>query len=126
MLVTSTSVSPSHSVIISRTKLILGFGIAVKSIPFGTIFSRVDTKSISDNDFLSDLANRLNFFFELTTRDLFFLPCYAKSSLSKFKSFLLGSIYFLHGSHLFAELMHDGFVKPVRTAASTPNIATAT
>ena len=30
----------------------------------------------------------------------------------------------LHGSYLFAELMHDVFFKPVRTTASTQNIVT--
>ena len=43
-LVTSTSVSPAQSAIISRTKPILGFGAAVKSILLGTISSRVDAK----------------------------------------------------------------------------------
>ena len=81
MHVTSTSVSPVQSVIISRTKSILGFGTAVKSIMFGTISSRADTKSINDNGFLSDLANVLNFFFGLATSGLFFLPRCAKSSL---------------------------------------------
>ena len=42
MLVTSTSVSPAHSLIISLTKKILGFGTAVKSKLFGTISSRAD------------------------------------------------------------------------------------
>ena len=127
MLVTSTSVSPAHSVIISQTKSILGFGTVVKSILFGTISSRANVKSINDNGFLSDLANGLNFFFGLATRGLFFLPRCPKSSLSKFKSLIfVGSISFLHGSHSFAELIHDGFVKPVRTAASTRHIAAAT
>ena len=38
----------------------------------------------------------------------------------------VGSITFLQGSHLFAELGHGGFVKPVRTAAFTQNPAAAT
>ena len=53
MLVTSTPVSPGHSVIISSTKSILGFGAVVKSILFGTISSKADAKSINDNGFLS-------------------------------------------------------------------------
>ena len=61
MLVSSASVFPSHSVIISQTKSILGFGTAVKRILFDTI-SRADAKSINGNGFLSDLANGLNFF----------------------------------------------------------------
>ena len=65
MLVTSTSVSPAQSVIISQTKSILGFGRTVKSILFGTISSRADAKSINDNGFLSDLGKGLNFFFGL-------------------------------------------------------------
>ena len=87
MLVTSTSVSPAHSVIISQTKSILGFGTAVKSILCNTISSRDDAKSINDNGFLSDLANGLNFFFGLT------IPRCAKSSLSKFKSLIFFSSY---------------------------------
>ena len=87
MLVTSTSVSPAHSVIISQTKSILGFGTAVKSILCNTISSRADAKSINDNGFLSDLANGLNFFFGLT------IPRCAKSSLSKFKSLIFVSLY---------------------------------
>ena len=127
MLVTSRSVSPAHSVIISQTKSILGVGTAVKSILFGTISSRADAKSINDNGFLSDLANGLNFIFRLATRGLLFLTRCAKSSLSKFKSLIfVGSISFLHGSHSFAELVQDGFVKPVRTTASTQNIAAET
>ena len=47
---------------------------------------RSDAKSMNDNGFLSHLANGFNFFFGLATRGLFFLPRYAKSSLSKFKS----------------------------------------
>ena len=39
---------------------------------------------------------------------------------------LVGSISSLHGSHSFPELVHDGFVKPVRTAASNRNITAAT
>ena len=127
MIVTSTSVSPIQPVIISQTKSVLAFGTAVKSILFGTISSRADPKLINDNGFLSDLANGLNFFFGLVTSGLFFLPRCAKSSLSKFKSLIfVGSIYLLHGSHSFAELLHDGFVKPVRTAASARNTAAAT
>ena len=61
MLVSSTSVFPSHSVILSQTTSILGFGTAAKSILFDTI-SRADAKSINGNGFLSDLANGLNFF----------------------------------------------------------------
>ena len=57
MLVTSTSVSPAQSVTISRTKSILGSGTALKTILFGTIFSRANAKSINDNGFLSYLAN---------------------------------------------------------------------
>ena len=69
----------------------------------------------------------LNFFFGLATRGLLFLPNCAKSSLSKFNFIIfVGSIYFPHGIYSFAELEHDGFVKPVRTAASTRNIAAAT
>ena len=49
MLVTSTSVSPAHSVIISRTKSILGLETAVKSMLFGKISSRADAKSINGN-----------------------------------------------------------------------------
>ena len=33
---------------------------------------------------------------------------------------------FLQGSRSFAELVYDGFVKPLRTAAFTRNIAAAT
>ena len=88
MLVTSTSVSPAHSVIIFRTKSILGFRAAVKSILFGIVFSRRDAKSINDNGFLSNLANGLNFFFGLATRGLFFLQHCAKSSLSMLKSLI--------------------------------------
>ena len=63
----------------------------------------------------------------MVSRGLFFLPRYAKSFLPKFKSFIfVESISFLHGSHSFAELVHDGFVKPLRTAAFTRNIAAAT
>ena len=85
MLVTSTSVSPAQSVIISQTKSILGFGRTVKSILFGTISSRADAKSINGNGFLSDLGNGLNFFFGLAARSILFLPRCVKSSLSKFK-----------------------------------------
>ena len=35
----------------------------------------------------------------------------------------MGSISFLHGSHPFAELSHDGFVKPVVNTTPTRNIA---
>ena len=127
ILVTSTSLFPAHYLIISQTKSILGFGAAVKSILFGTISSRADTKSVNDNGFLSDLANELNFFSGLTTRGLFFLPYCAKSFLSKFKPLVfVGSISFLHGSHSFVELVQDGFVKSVRTAAFTRNIPAAT
>ena len=35
----------------------------------------------------------------------------------------MSSIYFLHGSHSFAKLLHDGLVKPVQTAGSTKNIS---
>ena len=107
------SVSPPQTVIISRTKSILGFGAAVKSMLFGTISWRADAKSINNNGFLSDLANGLNFFFGLATRGLFFLPHCPKPSLSKFNSLIfVGSIYFLYGRHSFAftELVHDGFV----------------
>ena len=73
------------------------------------------------------MANDLNFFFGLATRDLFFLPHYARFSLSKFKSLIfVSSIYFLHGSHSFAKLLHDGLVTPVQTAGSTQNISAAT
>ena len=124
MFVTSTSVS-FCSVIISRTKSILGFGTEVKSILFGAIPSRADAKSFSDNGFFSDLTIGLNFFFGLATRGLFFLPRCAKSTLSKFKSLIfVGSISFVHGSH--PELVHDEFVKPQRTFASNRNSATAT
>ena len=127
MIVTSTSVSPVQPAIISQTRSILGFGTAVKSILFGTISSRADPKLINDNGFLSDLVNGLNFFFGLVTSGLFFLPRCAKSSLSKSKSLIfVSSISFLHCSHSLAELLHDGFVKPVPIAASTRNTAAAT
>ena len=38
----------------------------------------------------------------------------------------MGSISFLHGSHSFAELMYNGFVKPVQVDAYTGSIAAAT
>ena len=110
--VTSKSVSPVHSVTISQTKSILGSGTAVKSIPFGAISSRADAKPINDNGFLSDLANELNFFLWTSYKGSFLF-------------IMLCSISFLHDSHLLSELVHDGFVKPVRTAASTRNIAAA-
>ena len=86
MLVTSASVYPAHSVIISWIKSILGFGTAVKSILFGTISSRADAKLISDNGFLSDFPNRLSSFFGLATRGIFFYhvvqnPLYQSLSL---------------------------------------------
>ena len=91
---------------------------AVKGILFGTISSWADAKSINDNCFLSDLVNRLNSFFGLATSGLFFLSRCAKSSLARSGSLiLLGSISLLHGSHSFAELVHEEFVEPVRTAA---------
>ena len=90
MLDTSKSVSSTHSVTISRTKSILDLGTAVKSILFGAISSSVDTKKKNQRQgFLSELANVLNFFFGLATRDLFFLPRSEKSSLSKFKSLFI-------------------------------------
>ena len=124
MFFISTSVSPAQSVIISRTKSILGFRTAVKSILFDTISSRADAKSINNNGFLSDLANRLNFFFGLATSGLFFLPRCEKFSLTKFKSLIfVGPISFQHGSNSLVELVHDEFVEPVRTPALTRNIA---
>ena len=97
MLVTSTPVSHAHSVTNFRTKSILGFGAAVKSILFGIIPSRPDAKLINNNGFLSDLANALNFFFGLATRGLLFLQRCAKSSLLTFKSLIgVASISFLH------------------------------
>ena len=60
MLVTSTSVSPVHSVVISRTKSILAFGPAVKSLMLYAIPSWADVKSVNDNGFLSDSANGCN------------------------------------------------------------------
>ena len=114
MLVSSTSVFRSHSVILSQTKSILGFGTAVKSILFDTI-SRADAKSINGNGFLSDLAKGLKFFVGLAARGLFFSPHCAKYSLSKSKSLIfVVSVTFLHGSHSFAELVHDEFVEPVQ------------
>ena len=116
MLVTSTLVSLVHSVIISRTKSILAFGPAVKSIMLYVISSWADVKSINDNGFLSDSANGLNISLRRS----------AKFTLSKLKSLILaGLLTFLHGWHSFADLVNDGFVKPVRTAASTRNIAAA-
>ena len=44
----------------------------------------------------------------------------------KISRIFMGSITFLHGNHLFAELGHGGFVKPVRTVAFTQNSAAAT
>ena len=87
-----------------------------------------------DNDFLSDLANGLNFFFGLAVRGLFFLPRCAKSSIPKFTSLILAtynriyiaSYIFSARKPLFEELVHDRFHKPVQTAASTQNIAAAT
>ena len=115
MLVTSTAISPAQSIIIFRTKSILGFRLAVKSILFDTISSRADAKSINGNGFLSDLAKGLKFFVGLAARGLFFLPHCAKYSLSKSKSLIfVVSVTFLHGSHSFAELVHDGFVEPVQ------------
>ena len=61
MLVTSTSVFAAHSVIISQTKSILGFGTAVKSILFDTTSSRADEKLINGNGFISDLAEGMKF-----------------------------------------------------------------
>ena len=106
MLVTSTSVSLTQSVIISRKKSILGFGTALKSILFGTISSIC---SINDNVFLSDLANGLNFFFRLATSGLFFLPRCAKSSLSKFKSsvFVVQYLFCMVAIHLQNWCMMD-------------------
>ena len=115
MLDTSKSVSSTHSVTISRTKSILDLGTAVKSILFGAISSSVDTKKNQRQWFLSELANGLNFFFGLATRDLFFLPRSEKSPLSKFKSLFIylfiywetgggrgrGSTSFLHDSYSF-------------------------
>ena len=89
MLDTSKSVSSTHSVTISRTKSILDLGTAVKSILFGAISSSVDTKKNQRQWFLSELANGLNFFFGLATRDLFFLPRSEKSPLSKLKSLFI-------------------------------------
>ena len=103
MLVSSTSVYPAQSVIISRKMSILGFVTAVTSILFGTTSSRADTKSINDNGCFSDLANGLNFFLGLATRIFFFLSRSAKSFLSKSLTFV-GSIYFLHS---FAKPAHD-------------------
>ena len=51
MLVTSKSISPSHSAIFSQTKSILGVGAAVKSILFDATYSRADAKSVNDKDF---------------------------------------------------------------------------
>ena len=117
MRVTSTLVSVVHYVIISRTKSILAFGPAVKSIMLYAIPSWADVKSINDNGFLSDSANGLNISLRRS----------AKSTLSKLKPLILaGLLTFLHGWHSVADLVNDGFVKPVRTAASTRNIAAAT
>ena len=89
--------------------------------------SRADAKLFSGNSFFILYDKQDEFFFGLAASDLFFLPRRAKSSLSKFKSLIfVGSISFLHGSNSFVELLHDGFVKPVGTAASTQNIAAAT
>ena len=60
ILVTSTSVSLVHSVIISQTKSILAFGPAVKSLMLYAIPSWADVKSVNDNGFLSDSANGCN------------------------------------------------------------------
>ena len=102
MLDTSKSVSSTHSVTIFRTKSILDLGTAVKSILFGAISSSVDTKKNQRQWFLSELANGLNFFFGLATRDLFFLPRSEKSPLSKFKSLFI---------YLFIYLLGDGGVR---------------
>ena len=116
MRVTSTLVSVVHYVIISRTKSILAFGPAVKGIMLYAIPSWADVKSINDNGFLSDSANGLNISLRRS----------AKSTLSKLKPLILaGLLTFLHGWHSVADLVNDGFVKPVRTAASTRNIAAA-
>ena len=121
MLVTSTAISPAKSVIISRTKSILGFRTAVKSILCDTISSRADAKSINDNGFLFYLPNGLKFFVGLAARGLFFLPHCVKYSLSRSKSLIfVVSVSFLHGSHLFAELVHDGFVEPVQKLKQQP------
>ena len=116
MFVTSASVSPAQSVTISQTKSILGFGTAVKRKEYclAQFLRELMQDQSMESGFLSDLANWLIFFVGLAASGLSFLARCAKSSLSKFKSLIfVGSISCLHGSHSFAEMVHDRFVKPV-------------
>ena len=78
----------------------------------------------NDNGFLSDLANGLNFSLGWLRVIFSFYHTVQIFSISKFNPLIfVDLISFLH---LFAELVHDGFVKPGQTAASTRNFAAAT
>ena len=81
-------------------------------------------KSFMLNSFKSQFFSGLNPFFDEATNGLFF------SSLAKIFStktyIFFGSIVFRFGSYSLALLVQAGLVKPIRTAASTQYIASAT